>query len=493
VARWAGLQRPTSQVQQGAEDVFYDNQQSLFDDYTPPSPGGRLQRLIGKPASSWTVDDLLDLAREQRVRSVSLMHVGGDGWLKTLDFVPRSEGHLRDILEGGERADGSSLFKGTGISPDASDVVLRPRLSGAFLDPFSSTPSLVVMCGHHGRDGGALPESPDTILRRADERLHTETGIDLLALGEIEFFLGKRADDSDIYGADDRGYHATSPFVFGEPLRRQAMSILGNIGVPVKYGHSEVGYIEADETEGIIWEQHEIELDLAPLPKAASAVLLTHWVLRQLAHAGGMRCSFDPIMLRGHAGSGLHFHLSPVRNGVHLGGTDKGSDLEEEARWLIGGLARSGGALMAFGNRQDGSFVRLTQGIEAPSRVTWGAFNRHALIRLPVVARTPDGRTVTAPTIEFRLPDGSAHPHLLLAGVAQAMLAGRETDDLDGLLEQTQVNDSGENAVDAQLVPKDRAEVADRLEACRELLEAGDVFPATMITALIEELRSRSG
>ena len=66
----------------------------------------------------------------------------------------------------------------------------------------------------------------------------------------VGFFLGKRRAENDIYGADDRGYHASSPFVFGEALRRKAVVMLGEIGVPVKYAHSEVGYIEATEEDG---------------------------------------------------------------------------------------------------------------------------------------------------------------------------------------------------------------------------------------------------
>ena len=42
-------------------------------------------------------------------------------------------------------------------------------------------------------------------------------------------------------------------------------------------------------------------------------------------------------------------------------------------------------------------------------------------------------------TVEFRLPDGSAHPHLLLAGIVQAMIAGKEIEDIDALLDQTSV------------------------------------------------------
>ncbi|MBW2736400.1 MAG: glutamine synthetase beta-grasp domain-containing protein, partial [Deltaproteobacteria bacterium] len=194
------------------------------------------------------------------------MHVGGDGWLKTLDFVPRSREHLRDVLESGERADGSSIFREMGISTEASDILLRPRVQSAFIDPFSEVPSLVLLCSHCDRDGNPLQSSPDTILRAGYDRVRKATGVELHALGEVEYFLGKRAAERDAYGSHDRGYHASSPFVFGEQLRREAAAILAEIGVPVKYGHSEVGYIENTETEGHIWEQHEIELNLAPLP-----------------------------------------------------------------------------------------------------------------------------------------------------------------------------------------------------------------------------------
>jgi len=47
--------------------------------------------------------------------------------------------------------------------------------------------------------------------------------------------------------------------------------------------------------------------------------------------------------------------------------------LTDAAGWLIGGLVRTAGALMAFGNREPGSFVRLKQGKEAPTAVTWAA------------------------------------------------------------------------------------------------------------------------
>ncbi len=449
-----------------------------------------LESELGKRRSEWTIDDLTDLFASRNIRILSLMHVGGDGWLKTLDFVPRSVEHLTDIIQGGERADGSNIFPGTGIPVVASDIVLRPRVESAFLDPFSSLPTLVLMCGHAARDGTPLPQSPDTILRRACDLLKRETGTELVALGEVEYFLGKRRDENDIYGADDRGYHATSPFVFGEGLRRKALSLLADIGVAVKYGHSEVGYIEAEEVDGVIWEQHEIELALSPLPDAAEGVLLTQWVLRNLAHQNGMRCSTGPMMAEGHAGNGLHFHFAPMKDGVPLAIKEPNGELSEAARWLIGGLVQMGGALMAFGNRVSDSFVRLKQGKEAPNAIVWGEFDRLALIRLPVVTMDDDGCVVGSPTIEFRLPDGSVLPHLLLAGAALAMLYGRDTVGLNDLLERTSTTFKGEPSEDPPRVPRNFVEIADAVESYRDTLELGGTFPDGLIDLIVARLRS---
>jgi len=448
-----------------------------------------LHRQIGKPASDWAVDDVVGFVRDQDIRVVSLMHVGGDGWLKTLDFVPRDSVHLADVLTGGERADGSSLFGDLGIPVGASDIVMRPRLSTAFIDPFAAEPTLAVLCSHFNRQGGPLAESPDTLVRAAYRRLIAETGVELHALGEIEFFLGARLGDAEAYGANERGYHSTAPFVFGEALRRTALVHLAQMGVAVKYGHAEVGYVEADAADSRVWEQHEIELWLRPLPEAADAVVLTQWVLRNLAQRAGMLCSFAPMARKGHAGSGMHFHFAPRRGDAYLDHTAGDGGLTPEAKWLIGGLVSYGAAMMAFGNRSRDSFVRLSQGKEAPSAVTWGRYNRKALVRIPIIPTDQDGRATSPGTIEFRLPDGSAHPHLLLAGIAQAFVDGRRMTDLDERLARTAVTTQGHVAGEHR-VPLTFPEIADALSGCRPVLEAGGVFTPNMMDRIIALLRA---
>jgi len=109
-------------------------------------------------------------------------------------------------------------------------------------------------------------------------------------------------------------------------------------------------------------------------------------------------------------------------------------------------------------------------------------------VRLPVVPTAADGRPVSPPTIEFRLPDGSAHPHLLLAGVAQATLFGRATPELDALLERTSARARREGRGAAEEIPKSVAQVGKALAEHRAALEAGGVFPAAMIEGFVAQL-----
>jgi len=440
-----------------------------------------LSTASGEPA----IERAIALWTQHETRLLSLMHVGGDGWLKGLDFAPRDADHVRAILRAGERADGSSLFTHSGIETAASDVLLRPRPETAFIDPFGATPTLAVLCGHATRAGGALRQSPDTIVRRAARHVTAETGHDLWAHGEVEFFLGQRVDRGEENGADDRGYHATRPVVFGQALRRRALVCLSEMGIPVKYAHSEVGHIAPPEPGGLTWEQHEIELDLLPLPQAADAIVLTQWVLRNLAHDLDIRCSTEPIVVPGHPGNGLHLHLSPRRDDVPVETETQREEMTPPARWLIGGLLRLGGALMAFGNRSPHSFTRLRQGREVPRSLSWGASDRAALVRLPAV---PGGVAAITPTIEYRLPDGSAHPHLVLAGVAQAMVLGRRMNGLDELLALTEAGREPPGS-DAAPLPTSNAEIGEALARHRGAFEAGDVFGAGLIERLINDLR----
>ena len=121
----------------------------------------------------------------------------------------------------------------------------------------------------------------------------------------------------------------------------------------------------------------------------------------------------------------------------------------------------------------------------------WGEYDRLALIRLPIVHMDQHGRDIGYPTIEFRLPDGSGLPHLLLAGAALSILCGRETENLDRLLETTSTTFKGKVPASTPRVPRDFIEVADSNTTHRKTLERGDCFPSSLIDLVLERLRSK--
>ncbi|MCK5482859.1 MAG: glutamine synthetase, partial [Gemmatimonadetes bacterium] len=98
------------------------------------------------------------------------------------------------------------------------------------------------------------------------------------------------------------------------------------------------------------------------------------------------------------------------------------------------------------------------------------------------------GRPVSPATIEFRLPDGSVFPHLLLAGAALAMIKGAETDGLDELLEATSARSVKDGAGRATPVPWSFREVAAAVAQHREAFEADGVFPSALLDRLVSDL-----
>jgi len=100
------------------------------------------------------------------------------------------------------------------------------------------------------------------------------------------------------------------------------------------------------------------------------------------------------------------------------------------------------------------------------------------------VPRTADGRAVASATIEYRLPDGSAHPHLVLAGIAQAMRDARDRKDLDATIEGAR---AGRDAR-ARPLPLSFPAVGAELESVRPALEAAEVFPPALLDAVAARL-----
>jgi glutamine synthetase len=397
--------------------------------YLNPNP---LVSHLRKPASAFTRADIIQFIEDQRIEMVNFRYVGGDGRLKALNFVVQNRKHLDALLASGERVDGSSLFNF--LEAGSSDLYVVPNFKTVFLNPFSSIPAIDIFCSYYDKDGNPLASAPENIMRKAHQALVEKTGYSLEVMGEIEYYVISQRND--LYRAtDQRGYHESAPFVKWEQLRLDAMKAMAQTGAMIKYAHSEVGnFSDADHD----YEQNEIEFLPSTVEDAADQLIIAKWILRQLAYKYGVTVSFAPKITAGKAGSGLHIHMRPMKDGKNV--TLDNGKISEVSRKVIAGILDIAPALPAFGNTIPTSYFRLVPHQEAPTNVCWGERNRSALIRVPlgwigtgdmVKKENPLEKESLSDfseksTFEFRCPDGSADIYLLIAGLCVGARHGFE-------------------------------------------------------------------
>ncbi len=392
---------------------------------------------LDKPASDFTRADLIKVVEEKPIERVTFHYTAIDGKLKELTVPVADRYHLEAILAEGERVDGSSLFKGM-VDMSLSDLYVVPKFSSAFFNPFDEG-SLDLLCRYLTKDGAPAPFTPDSILARAAALFRKSAGLELNALGELEFFLLTSPADRSYPIEPHRGYHGSAPFTKSGAILHEMVAHITRTTGAVKYAHSENGFIDSvrsdvPEIAGRLAEQLEIEYLPRPIEEMADALVIGRWIIRNTAYRHGAVATFTPKLEEGVAGSGLHFHLELAKNGRSVMRGDDGK-LTVEARKLIGGLCEYADSLTAFGNTVSSAYLRLVPNQEAPTRICWSDLNRSALIRVPLgwtnvknLARrvNPDDRSEYVDdhggrqTVEIRSPDGSAMIHLALAGIAMA-------------------------------------------------------------------------
>jgi glutamine synthetase len=390
---------------------------------------------LQKHPHEFTKDDIIRYIEHNDIRMINFRYVGGDGRLKALNFVIQSREHLDNILSTGERVDGSSLF--SFLETGCSDLYVVPRFKTAFLNPFSTIPTVDLLCSYYDKDGNPLASAPGNIMRKAHQALVDHTGIELEVMGEIEYYV--ISPKTDLYQAtDQKGYHESSPFVKWEQLRIDAMVAMAQTGALIKYSHSEVGNFSDDEHE---YEQNEIEFRPTNVEDAADQLIIAKWILREVGFKYGVTISFAPKITSGKAGSGMHIHMRPMKDGKNL--TLENGHISDTAKKIIAGILDIAPALSAFGNTIPTSYFRLVPHQEAPTNVCWGQRNRSTLIRVPLgwvgasdmIARSnpleqqTDKDFSNKQTFEFRCPDGSANIYLLIAGLCVGARHGLQMPD----------------------------------------------------------------
>ena len=456
---------------------------------------------LQKPSSEFTKEDIVRFIQENEIKMVNFMYPGGDGKLKTLNFIINNLAYLDTILTCGERVDGSSLF--SFIQAGSSDLYVLPRFSSAFVDPFAEIPTLCMLASYFDKDGNPLESSPEYTLAKAAKAYRDVTGMEFHAMGELEYYV--ITPDEEVFPAvDQRGYHESMPYAKTNDFRTLCMSYIAKAGGQIKYGHSEVGNFSQD---GLIYEQNEIEFLPVPVEKAADELMIAKWIIRNLAYQMGMNVTFAPKITTGKAGSGMHVHMRLMKDGKSV--MVENGKLSNTARTAIAGLMQLADSITAFGNKNPMAYFRLVPHQEAPTNVCWGDRNRSVLVRVPLgwaagvdmmhranpqqPAETPD--TSMKQTFEMRSPDGSADVYQLLAGLCVGCRYGFELPNALEIAEQTYVDVNIHDAANADKLnrlgqlPDSCVASADCLERQRKVYEAYGVFSTAMIDGIIKQLR----
>jgi glutamine synthetase len=396
--------------------------------------------------------------------------------------------------------DGSSLRGFRSI--EESDMLLRPDLDTAVIDPLEPVPTLAVVCDvvdpltedRYGRD-------PRYVAAKAEAFLLASGIADTAYFGpELEFFIFDEArfqltSNTAFYFVDSdeahwnqgggqgpnlaykigekQGYSPTPPLDSLAVLRWQIADALEAVGVPVEAHHHEVA------SAG----QCEISMRYGTPVRKADDTQWYRYLARNVARAHGKAATFMPKPVFGDNGSGMHTHQSLWKDGSPLFHDSNGyAGLSRLARYYIGGLLAHAPALLAFTSPSTNSYKRLLPGYEAPVYLAYSMGNRSAAVRIPAYAHRPLDKR-----IEFRPPDGTANPYLAFAAMLMAGLDGirREIDPGDPIDRNLDALTEAE-AARVRRVPGSLTESLDALEADHAFLLEGNVFTIDLITRWTE-------
>jgi glutamine synthetase len=342
-----------------------------------------------------------------------------------------------EMLERGMPFDGSSIEAWQPIN--RSDMLLKPDVPTAFLDPFTADPTIIVFCDVYDIYKGQMYEKcPRSIAKKALEHLEEEGHGDVAYFGpENEFFVfdnvqiqddincamyrvdseegewNDPAEFTDGYNTGHRprtkgGYFPVMPTDTMVDLRAEMMQVLEEVGLEVMLGHHEVAQA-----------QGEIGIKFGTLVEAADNVQKYKYVVKMVAHLNGKTATFMPKPLYGDNGNGMHTHQSIWKDGKNLFYKEgEYGNLSETALHYAGGIFKHARAVAAFTNASTNSYKRLIPGFEAPSILTYSSQNRSASCRIPW------GAGEAATRIEMRFPDSTANPYLAFSVMLMAGLDG---------------------------------------------------------------------
>lgn len=392
----------------------------------------------------------------------------------------------RSLLQDGSGFDGSSF----GFSKvESSDMVMTPDIDTAVLDPFRATPTLSFFTRIHLTEEGRprFSQDPRWIAEKAEKQL-LESGIadqswwgpeyEFYIFSKVEYDTRTSSSYYTVHHAEEfhhNAYHAANPSDRFDDFRDQAVQMMMDLGIDVKYHHHEVG------ERG----QQEIEVMFDTLLRSADHAVLTKYILFNLAARDELRVTFMPKPLFQQAGSGWHVHQFLTAQGKNIFyGQDGYGRMNPTGLHYIGGILKHAHALSALTNPSTNSYKRLVPGFEAPVTVTFGMANRSSAVRIPSYVTDPDKTR-----LEYRPPDATSNPYLSLSAM---LMAG-----LDGIINQIDPVKEGFGPFDVNVfddsmagkfhfLPRDLEQALQELEEDHAFLLRGDVFTEELIQRWIK-------
>jgi glutamine synthetase len=176
-------------------------------------------------------------------------------------------------------------------------------------------------------------------------------------------------------------------------------------------------------------------------------------------------------------GSGCHAHISLWDGATNLFEKDAGElGISTLGYNFIGGLMHSAEALCALTNPSVNSYKRinaprtLSGATWSPNTVTYTGNNRTHMIRVPDPGR-----------FELRLPDGSANPYLLQAGILASGLDGIRNKRDPGKRLDINMYTDGHTVKDAKRLPLNLLDALRAFEASPVMKEYFGGFVASYV------------
>jgi len=385
--------------------------------------------------------------------------------------------HLDTVLTSGAGFSGPSIW-GTGLARtgERSEYYARGIASTAQALPWM--PGVARIVGEGFVAGQPFDACPRQVLARQSARL-AEKHWTLQVGIEPEFFLLRR--DGAHWRACDPQDKLARPSYDLKSLGRQA-GFLAQFGDALQRCGLDVLQLDHEDAHG----QYEVNFAHADALTSADRLMLFKLAGHTLAEAHGHAFSMMAKPFGDQPGSGMHVHASlwegrgdNARNAFaphHADGSlDTGALLSPIGRQFVGGVLAHAAALTALAAPTVNSYKRLTVG-ESITGTTWApAYVAHGFNNRTALVRTLHSR------FEWRAPDASANPYLMLAGLVAAGLDGIERgldpgpgcdEDLFALT-LAQVRESG-----IALLPQSLPEALDALEA--DAVVAGALGPTLL-------------